>query len=153
MRSRWSNSSRSEPRTCKRPAQRRAWCAIAAAAPSCALPVIFHFLLRTEKRYRPNETSYRLTETSCEELAGTGLKLIPCFRPLTSPLARPQLLTVGKTLFCANTGDSMAVLYSSANNAVVELSRMHKPASPDEMARIHEAGGRVSTACAPTGRV
>ena len=57
------------------------------------------------------------------------------------------MLTAGRTLFCANAGDSMAVVYSSATNTVTEMSRMHKASDPDEIRRITAAGGRVRHTC------
>lgn len=46
-------------------------------------------------------------------------------------------------LYCANVGDSKAVLCRSGK--AVELSYDHKPTRPDEKARIIEAGGSVVT--------
>ena len=45
------------------------------------------------------------------------------------------------TLYCANVGDSRAVLCRSG--VAVEMSYDHKPSRPDERQRIIEAGGTV----------
>jgi hypothetical protein len=64
-----------------------------------------------------------------------------------------QVLTVGRTLFCANAGDSMAVLCRSdpaaGRGAALALSRMHKASDPHEARRIRAAGGRVRPPPAP----
>jgi len=50
-------------------------------------------------------------------------------------------LIIRNTIFCANAGDSRAVLCSG--DRAVRLSRDHKPDLPDETKRIEEAGGFV----------
>lgn len=59
------------------------------------------------------------------------------------------------TLFCANAGDSRAVLfsYSDAENGmrVTPLSVDHKPDLPVEAMRIHAMGGRVDSIKGPNG--
>eukprot|EP01088_Endostelium_zonatum_P018086 TRINITY_DN566_c0_g1_i1.p1 TRINITY_DN566_c0_g1~~TRINITY_DN566_c0_g1_i1.p1 ORF type:complete len:333 (-),score=100.62 TRINITY_DN566_c0_g1_i1:38-973(-) len=50
-------------------------------------------------------------------------------------------LIIKDTIFCANAGDSRAVLCSG--DRAVRLSRDHKPDLPDETKRIEEAGGFV----------
>ena len=54
---------------------------------------------------------------------------------------------IGQKLFCANTGDSRAILCSMHDNKlhVKALSRDHKPDLPDEMERIKSLGGRVQS--------
>jgi serine/threonine protein phosphatase PrpC len=52
-------------------------------------------------------------------------------------------MTWGRTVACANAGDSRAILYNSDKDTVVELSTMHKPSDPDEQQRIQAAGGQV----------
>jgi protein phosphatase PTC1 len=47
----------------------------------------------------------------------------------------------GTTLYCANVGDSRAVL--CRNGQAVPLSYDHKPSRPDEKERIQAAGGNV----------
>lgn len=49
---------------------------------------------------------------------------------------------VGNTLFCANTGDSRAILFNK-NNSIVCLTTDHKPDDPIEKERIISSGGRV----------
>lgn len=58
-----------------------------------------------------------------------------------------SVLLVDHTLFCANAGDSRAVL--CRGGAVIALSEDHKPNDPLEKERILKAGGFVSS----TGRV
>ena len=51
-----------------------------------------------------------------------------------------------RSLVCANSGDSRAILISNTpdNRWVVKLlSRDHKPDEPDEAARVRKAGGRI----------
>jgi len=50
-----------------------------------------------------------------------------------------------KTIICANSGDSRAILCSSiANNwQCTALSRDHKPEEADEAARIRKTNGRI----------
>lgn len=57
------------------------------------------------------------------------------------------VLLVGHTLYCANAGDSRAVLCRGGTPVI--LSEDHKPSDPAEKERILKAGGFVST----TGRV
>lgn len=49
---------------------------------------------------------------------------------------------VGNTIFCANTGDSRAILFNK-NNTIICLSKDHKPDDPSEKERIISSGGRV----------
>lgn len=49
---------------------------------------------------------------------------------------------IGGTVWCANLGDSRAVL--SRKGRAIALSRDHKPDREDEKARIEQAGGMVS---------
>lgn len=51
------------------------------------------------------------------------------------------LLRAGK-IYCANAGDSRAVLYRDGN--AIPLSRDHKPSDPQEEERIVKAGGTIS---------
>lgn len=46
-------------------------------------------------------------------------------------------------IYCANCGDSRAILLSGKNGAIISLSRDHKPDLPDERRRIEQQGGRV----------
>ena len=46
------------------------------------------------------------------------------------------------TIFCANSGDSRAILVDK-NGKVTELSHDHKPDNAGEMSRIKAAGGFV----------
>ena len=59
----------------------------------------------------------------------------------------------GRTLLCANVGDSRAILVSSDGNSwkVTELSSDHKPDDPLELTRILAQGGRVSPYRSATG--
>ena len=52
------------------------------------------------------------------------------------------LITPDK-IFCANAGDSRSILVKRGN-AVVELSKDHKPGNPEEESRINAAGHFVS---------
>lgn len=63
-----------------------------------------------------------------------------------------SVLLNGKVLYCANSGDSRAVLARQVNLRTtgrprqwmaVALSRDHKPDEEDEAARIHARGGRI----------
>ena len=56
-----------------------------------------------------------------------------------------SLLIINKKLYCANVGDSRAILGSCKKGewTVKALSEDQKPDSPFEKARILEAGGRV----------
>ncbi|KAF4668308.1 hypothetical protein FOL47_003083 [Perkinsus chesapeaki] len=51
------------------------------------------------------------------------------------------VLIIGSTIFCANTGDSRAVL--SRNGKAVELSNDQRPSRQDEFKRIKDAGGFI----------
>ena len=51
------------------------------------------------------------------------------------------LITHDWKVFCANAGDSRAVL--SSNGTAIPLSFDHKPTNPDETRRIVNAGGFV----------
>ena len=50
------------------------------------------------------------------------------------------VLQEGKTLYCANTGDSRAILCRA--DGPTPLSSDHKPSRPDEKKRIEDAGGQ-----------
>lgn len=52
------------------------------------------------------------------------------------------VIQVGQTLYCANTGDSRAILYNE-DGSIVNLSNDHKPDAPNEKERIISSGGRV----------
>ena len=63
------------------------------------------------------------------------------------------ILFDGLHVYCANAGDSRAVLYSTSNNKnqspnipfiATELSMDHKPNLPKERSRIEKTGGRVN---------
>ena len=60
----------------------------------------------------------------------------------------------GKSLFCANVGDSRAVLgrRSGASLKAIDLSEDHKPGLPQEKARIVASGGTVHPYRMPGGR-
>lgn len=59
------------------------------------------------------------------------------------------------TVFCANAGDSRAVLYSFSEEEggmnVTPISIDHKPDMPIEKKRIEKMGGRVETIRGPRG--
>lgn len=57
------------------------------------------------------------------------------------------VLIVGDTLWCANIGDSKAVIGSSVSSPCVpvELTRDHKPNRKDEVDRIIMHGGRIAS--------
>lgn len=46
-------------------------------------------------------------------------------------------------IYCANCGDSRAIMLSGKNGSIISLSRDHKPDLPDERRRIEQQGGRV----------
>jgi len=52
------------------------------------------------------------------------------------------VLITNDTIFCANAGDSRAVLATKGGKCI-ELSYDHKPENPGEMARVKAAGGFV----------
>lgn len=52
------------------------------------------------------------------------------------------MLLNGTRIYCANAGDSRAVVVGK-NGRVKQLSRDHKPCDKDEGARIIERGGRI----------
>ena len=58
-----------------------------------------------------------------------------------------SVLIVGTKVFCANVGDSRAVLVRTVGQAdslaAIPLNRDHKADEPDEEARILRNGGRV----------
>jgi len=63
-----------------------------------------------------------------------------------------SLLFDSKKLFCANVGDSRAVLYSlvkKTNFKITPLSEDHKPGLPNERKRIEGVGGRVEPILGP----
>ena len=51
------------------------------------------------------------------------------------------VMVTGRTVYCANTGDSRAMLCRA--NGAATLSCDHKPNRPDEKRRIEQAGGTV----------
>ena len=50
-------------------------------------------------------------------------------------------LIIGSHIFCANVGDSRAIL--SQNGKAIDLSYDHKASRPDEVARVKEFGGII----------
>lgn len=66
-----------------------------------------------------------------------------------------SVLFDSKRLFCANAGDSRAVLYTSSKKGglkSVPLSEDHKPDIPAEAARVEKMGGRVEPILGPHGQ-
>lgn len=66
-----------------------------------------------------------------------------------------SVLIVGNKVFCANVGDSRAVLAREINEGVFcgfPLSRDHKANEPDEEERILRHGGRIDAFRDHTGR-
>ena len=53
------------------------------------------------------------------------------------------ILIVGEQCFCANVGDSRAIMSSRSGKKVEALSDDHKPCDPSEYERIIKAGGQV----------
>jgi len=51
-------------------------------------------------------------------------------------------ITLNK-IYCANCGDSRAILISGISNNIIQLSHDHKPELPEEKKRIEQSGGRV----------
>lgn len=58
-----------------------------------------------------------------------------------------SVLIVGNKVFCANVGDSRAVLAREVDGTLsgFPLNRDHKASEPDESKRIHSAGGRIES--------
>ena len=59
-----------------------------------------------------------------------------------------SVLIVGNKIFCANVGDSRAVLARQVNGLTLDalpLNRDHKASEPDEEKRILMAGGRIES--------
>ena len=55
-------------------------------------------------------------------------------------------------IYCANAGDSRAVLYTQGKKGglkVTPLSEDHKPSLPKEKARVDKMGGRVNPIIGP----
>jgi len=74
----------------------------------------------------------RLTRDSSPEAQGCTAVVVLCVRPKDGGACK---------LYCANAGDSRAVL--SRGGKVVALSEDHKPENDEETARITKAGGHV----------
>ena len=53
------------------------------------------------------------------------------------------ILIVGEQCYCANVGDSRAVISVNGGNIVMPLSRDQKPSDIQEYQRIIKAGGQV----------
>ena len=88
---------------------------------------------------------YDATQRRLQPEAGAAHDAVATAAPGSSPSAPGPPVSAG-TLYCANVGDSRAVLCRAG--AAVPLSRDHKPvlhppehARPDEVARVVEAGG------------
>ena len=65
------------------------------------------------------------------------------------------MLFDSKKIFCANVGDSRAVLYSlvkKTNFKIIPLSEDHKPGLPNEKKRVESVGGRVEPILGPQGQ-
>jgi len=63
-----------------------------------------------------------------------------------------SVLFDSKRIFCANAGDSRAVLYTQGKKGglkCVPLSEDHKPELPQEAARVEKMGGRVEPIIGP----
>ena len=54
-----------------------------------------------------------------------------------------SVLIVGTKVFCANVGDSRAVLSGDEGSRIFALSRDHKPLDEFEEKRVIEAGGKI----------
>lgn len=81
---------------------------------------------------------------SCLDADAEALTLEMPGEPISGSTAVMLLLRMdetGVTLYCANVGDSRAVL--SRGGTAIALSYDHKPSRPDERARIEAAGGTV----------
>ena len=83
-----------------------------------------------------------------QELRGPTAKLEPAEEreiksvPFNAGCTACVCLLTPDTIFCANSGDSRAILVSKAGK-VTELSHDHKPDNEGEMKRIKAAGGFV----------
>jgi len=53
------------------------------------------------------------------------------------------LLITPKMVYCANVGDSRAILSRNFGQEKVSISMDHKPGEPNEKSRIIKAGGKV----------
>ena len=66
-----------------------------------------------------------------------------------------SVLFDSKRIYCANAGDSRAVLYTQSKKGgikVTPLSEDHKPGLPKEKARIDKMNGRVEPIIGPQGQ-
>ena len=63
------------------------------------------------------------------------------------------LLVTPSKVYCANIGDSRAILSSSFGSKKEQITMDHKPGDPNEKSRIIKAGGKVyqSNAMNPNG--
>jgi len=53
------------------------------------------------------------------------------------------ILTIDDMCYCANTGDSRAIMPADGGEKLLLLSTDHKPTEEFEMRRIIEGGGRI----------
>jgi protein phosphatase 2C family protein 2/3 len=53
------------------------------------------------------------------------------------------ILIIDDMCYCANTGDSRAVLSANGGKTVYSLSEDHKPTEENEMDRILNCNGRI----------
>ena len=53
------------------------------------------------------------------------------------------ILIIDDMCYCANTGDSRAVLSANGGKTVYSLSEDHKPTEENEMDRILNSNGRI----------
>lgn len=53
------------------------------------------------------------------------------------------VLIVGDMCYCANVGDSRAIMSVDGGEKILLLSKDHKPESDEETKRIEENGGRI----------
>lgn len=101
-----------------------------------------------QSKYKTQNVDYKqLLEASFDELETNVLKLsqeVGCRDGTTAC----TVTIVGDTIYCANTGDSRAVLCRAG--VPVPLSTDHKPHNADERSRIVSAGGEVH--CVMTDR-
>jgi serine/threonine protein phosphatase PrpC len=87
----------------------------------------------------PTTAMAKAFSKTSEELAVTGVDIEYAGSTLCS------VLLVSKTLYCANVGDSRAVLAKRVGSALkpIPLSEDHKPELPAERSRIMASGGTV----------
>jgi hypothetical protein len=90
--------------------------------------------------------SYILSENRFKEIIKPKNLLNPIEKSGSCALS---LLAIGKTIYCANAGDSRAIYSENGSKEVYQISYEHKP--QNEIKRIKKAGGSIS--CSIIGNI